>query len=397
MRIYNWEKSVLYYLRNADMREIAVIGDDLFTLEIYYTIKKIGYPIGIIVSNRSDLFEHEFIKIVNEITFEQMENKNYYYLVAEIVGHKKAYQMLSTQGFILEKDFSIMGIGGYTELLTSIDSLLTLNRGENGYVGFKKMGEFSNQTYNIVVLGNSTSDPSTGMLKSWPEFLFEDFKRTDINVAIYNGAITGYSSTQEFLKLCRDVLDMSPDLVISYSGFNDIQGNSTMDGFPYLHKYGNKFFEFLKTNAILAPDSMYVRNINNVTHGIETSKDDYQIWIDNMRKMFVVCQEFGIKFKAYLQPMVECSDALKTKEQAEIIQEYYQLTNSSYLIEREKIFCINVQKHIKGKTYISDFTGIFKNKYNAFYDICHCTEYGNSIIAQHIYNDIIGDLSERGY
>ncbi|MCM1156747.1 MAG: SGNH/GDSL hydrolase family protein [Roseburia sp.] len=395
MRIYNWEKSVLHFLNSAHSREIAIIGNDVFTLEIYHTVKKMGYPIGIIISDRRDLFQNTSVKILNESEFLQTENKNYYYIVAEIIGHKEVHHMLTTQGFILKKDFSIMGIGGYTKLLTSIDSLLTLNRSENGSIGFEKLGEFSNQKFNIVILGNSTSDPSTGMLKSWPEYLFENLQKAGLDIAIYNGAITGYSSTQEFLKLCRDVLDMNPNLVISYSGFNDVQGNSTVEGFPYLHKYGNKFFEFLKTNPRLAPDSMYVRNVSAITHGLETKKKDYEIWIDNMRKMFAVCKEFGIKFHAYLQPMVECSGAIKTKEQAEIVQEYYRLTNSAYLAEYEKTFCSEVQKYIDGKNYITNLTNIFKDKYNVFYDICHCTEYGNAIIAEYIYQDIVHDLHER--
>lgn len=45
------------------------------------------------------------------------------------------------------------------------------------------------------------------------------------------------NSVKKYLKLNRDVLTLNPDLVISFSGYNDVIGNSTVDNFPYLHKY----------------------------------------------------------------------------------------------------------------------------------------------------------------
>lgn len=389
MREYNWANSVKKYLEYSNDREIAVIGDDIFTVEIYKTVIALGYCVPYVISHSEEHFADLDVVIKNENEIDNEARTKTYFLFAGLTGHKEGYTFLVEKGFELQRDFSIMGIGGYTKLLDSIDSLLTLNRVDEDIVGFRKFSNSLDGGYRIVVLGNSTADPSTGNLKSWSEILFELFDRNNIDVTIYNGAITGYSSTQEYLKLNRDVLTLNPDLVISFSGYNDVIGNSTVDNFPYLHKYENKFYEFLKNHTRMAPDSMYVRNVNNVTHGLPTDKKDYQIWVDNMRKMNAVCTEFSIKFRAYLQPMVEYLSAEKTKEQKKIIDEFENITHCFTMAQDEIAFCEGALSIIKNYSYIKDLTGIFKGKYNMYYDTCHCTQHGNEVLAEAIYQDIL--------
>lgn len=392
MREYNWANSVKKYLEYSNGREIVIVGDDLFTLEIYNTIISLRYSVSYAVTHNIQCFKGVNVEIKSEVDIDKDENKKNYFLVAGLSGHKEAYTFLINKGFKLHKDFAIMGIGGYTKLLDAIDSLLTLNRVEEDIVGFRKYTNAAEEGYKIVILGNSTADPSTGNLKSWSEMLFEKFDAANIKVTIYNGAITGYSSTQEYLKLNRDVLTLKPDLVISFSGYNDVRGNSTVDNFPYLHKYENKFYEFLKQNPKLAPDSMYVRNVNTVTHGLETKEKDYEIWIDNMRKMHAICAEFSIKFRAYLQPMVEYLGARKSKEQEMIIDEFQKITQSVTMAQDEIAFCEGAKQQICKYAYIKDLTGVFIDKYNMYYDTCHYTEQGNSILASIIYDDILKDF-----
>lgn len=392
MSEYNWAGSVKKYLENAGKRNIVIIGNDLFTLEIINTVKFLGYKVPFIVTDNTDVFLGEKLLISGEEVITKQMKKENFFLYAGLSGHKEAYQLLIQKDFQLGIDFAIMGIGGYTKLLDSIDSLLTLNRIDEDIIGFRKFTKESSDGVRIVILGNSTADPSTGNVKSWSEIIFEKFMAANIDVVIYNGAITGYSSTQEYLKLNRDVLLLEPDLVISFSGYNDVQGNSTVDKFPYLHKYQNKFYEFLKQNPKLAPDSMYVRNISNITHGLESKKKDYEIWIDNMRKMHAICTEFDIKFRAYLQPMVEYRRAVKSKEQEQIIYEFMKIIGCQEMANDEILFCDGAKQEICKYDYIKDLTGAFEGKYNVFYDTCHCTEYGNTILADLIFEDIIREI-----
>jgi hypothetical protein len=53
---------------------------------------------------------------------------------------------------------------------------------------------------------------------------------------IVNGGTGGYSSNQELIKLIRDGLEFKPDIVISYSGINDM-GKYNELPYPMVHPY----------------------------------------------------------------------------------------------------------------------------------------------------------------
>lgn len=391
MREYNWKKSVEKVFEARSGRKVIICGTDVFSEEIVRTIKYLGIEIEYIIGE-GDEFEGIEIRPINKIT--EIDKNKYFVLVPVLCGHKEKYNFLVSLNLEIQKDFAIMGIGGYTELLNSIDSLLTLNRVGNGLPGFKIFSNNRKEAYKIVVLGNSTSDATTGNIKSWSEFLYERLVSDNYPVKLYCGAITGYSSTQEYLKLNRDVVGLMPNLVISFSGYNDIKGNSTEENYPYVHKYQKKFYNFLQENPRLAPDSMYVRNVSKVTHGLPCMKEDYEIWVDNMRAMNAVCHEFGIQFRAFLQPMVEYHGPVKNQIQQEIVSEYYRLTDSYSLIKATELFCIGAKKEIEKYPYIIDMTELFRNATDVFYDTCHCNEKGNLAIAYAVYDNIKRIINE---
>lgn len=394
MPLHNWKQSVRKSLEKIKGRKLILLGDDLLTEEIYQTLRDIKRDVELVVSNDMVLLKSMTIigqKAISFDDFEQMEynREEFYILVFELTGHKEAYTLLINKGFQLDNDFSILGIGGFTLRLNRLDSLLTLNRQyENDLLGFKT---FSNCNYGgakIVILGNSTSDPSTGNLKCWAIFLLDELSKRSVDATIYNGAITGYSSSQEYLKLNRDVFNLNPDIVISFSGYNDVIENSYVSGFPYLHKYELKFYDFLLTNSRLAPDSMFVRNLDTITHGIPSKNRDFQIWIENMDRMNAICTLHGVNFFAFLQPMMDDADSFVTETSERIIKAFIDKTNSIQLSENVKTFVQNVRLSEYNGKYIRDITKIFAGQKDMFYDTCHYTEKGNKLIAECVFKNI---------
>lgn len=385
MKEYNWKQSVIKYVENAERKHIVIVGSDFFTLEIVQTILQINYPLDFIVTTKPERFKkYSDIKIEDMKWLDENASKEYFFLGAMMIGHKELYTIMINNGKKLGRDFAIMGIGGYTKLLDSIDSLLTLNRTQEDIVGFHIFDNCNITGKKIVVLGNSTSDPSTGNIKSWSEMMYEMLDRRGVKISIFNGAITGYSSTQEFLKLNRDVLQLKPDVVISFSGYNDVEGNSTVEGFPFLHKYQNKFYNYLSERDRLAPDSMYVRSVSNITHGLKTDMPDYMIWLNNMRKMEAICQLYKIKFYGFLQPMVDYKTPHLELGYTEIIHELLELTHSENLPKRVSEFCENLDGKVEKYPFINNLTNIFEEERNVYYDTCHYTEKGNRIIAEQV-------------
>lgn len=401
MRDYNWLESVKKYLQNFKSEEIILIGDDLFTLEIYETIESLKqYKISYVVSNNGRLFSGKNIEIKTEDEFKDISinKESQFFLVAKLIFHKEAYEMLVKKGLLVNLNFAIMGIGGYTKPIDAIDSLLGFSRIEDDIPGFAIFGDKDTAEFSMVILGNSTSDPSTGMIKSWSEMLFDTLSNKGINVVLYNGATTGYCSTQEFLKFNRDVIELCPDLVISFGGYNDIEGTSSVEQYPFLHKYSQKFYRFLLDNPRLAPDSMYMRSVQQVSHGNKTKEEDCDIWINNMQKIKAICDLNDIQFLAFFQPMLETENVNTNIITERIIQDFYRLSDVSKeeVHKKTEEYSKKIRSRIKDFDYIKDCTGWFKNKTNVFYDTCHYTEFGNAVISNNILIEILPIILDRG-
>ena len=77
----------------------------------------------------------------------------------------------------------------------------------------------------VVGLGGSTTDHNV-QPRNWMYYLAEGCTERREKCQSLNGGIMGYSTTQDFLKLVRDVIPLKPDLVISLSGVNDFSLNA---------------------------------------------------------------------------------------------------------------------------------------------------------------------------
>lgn len=383
-----WGPSIRKYLENLNGRKVLIYGNDKYTIAIAQTAIALGINVKGVLSDT--LSDDEISVFPSENFSLHFSPKEYFVLVASLIKHKEAYEALIHSGYKLSIDFAIMGIGGYTKPIDAIDSLLGFSRLNDDIPGFQILGEDTENAYKIVVLGNSTSDPTTAMIPSWCQLVYNKLLDNGYNVCLYNGATTGYCSTQEFLKFNRDVLPLKPDVVISFGGYNDIEGTSSVEQFPFLHKYSRKFYEYLKTNPRLAPDSMYMRNVNMVSHGNPDVREDYLIWIENMKKMKVLCDLYSIQFIAYFQPMLENESCFVDTTLEQIIEEFYALSNISRQTIHDKVVSYNtsIRKYMKQFPFIRDLGGIFKNQSHVFYDICHYTEIGNELIAEKVFCDL---------
>jgi hypothetical protein len=87
----------------------------------------------------------------------------------------------------------------------------------------------------IVCLGGSTTDPFLPRLKidleknysivangTWSEELSRMMEKEKIKGTVFCGGTSCYNVFDDLLKLLRDVLEIKPDIVISYGGVNDL-------------------------------------------------------------------------------------------------------------------------------------------------------------------------------
>lgn len=261
------------------------------------------------------------------------------------------------------------------------------------YPGFWLFGKNKSSDYKIVVLGGSTSEVDNYWFKSWSEIFYELY--CGEGITMINGAVSGYNSAQELIKMIRDVVYLKPDMVIVYDGVNDINRfenrKTNLFNFMYLRSILYK----LSGKVIKGGHSLVQTKIGSdveIWEGIECQNDTFaDEWLMNINCMKSVADMHSIKFYSFVQPMLFSKKSPSTLHEASLMK----MNEIAYEGNLYKESCIDFRQ--KGKInaekydYIYDLSGIFDED-DVYIDDCHVYEYGNRIIANKIFEVVKNDL-----
>lgn len=246
-------------------------------------------------------------------------------------------------------------------LADSRDPLLGSVRTEDsdipGYTVFKNCE--AGDGLRIMVLGGSTSDPTLMNLKSWSEYMFDALNDMGIKTVIYNGAMGGYTSSQELKKLLRDVTVLKPQLVISLSGVNDAAGIYSEPRHPLYQREDRAEAEYLVRKGRAKNYLQANVPLGGVSFGPEDDRSLFRVWLDNERCMHALSAEFGAEHHALLQPIKELN-SVKT--------DFYREAKSCF-----------ARRHPE---WLHDLSRLFESDKGVFADFCHVYEKGNRVIAK---------------
>lgn len=225
----------------------------------------------------------------------------------------------------------------------------------------------------ILTLGGSTTDGGFYKpIKSWPECLYHQMK--EHSAAVFNGGMLSYTSTEECLKLIRDIEIINPDIVISFSGLNDTSRELFDIKYPFCHSVFKHYYN-------LSEADMEV--------GLESCEAVADLWLRMERTMKAVCELHGCQFMGILQPLVYKKDYLCGREK--YIYHYGLGNVNPHTIEEaqtiyEELLEVRNYKEFMEDDALYDFTTLFQdNKEEIFFDHCHVFDRGNEIIAEKIY------------
>ncbi|MGB0084110.1 MAG: GDSL-type esterase/lipase family protein [Rhodomicrobiaceae bacterium] len=240
----------------------------------------------------------------------------------------------------------------------------------------------------ILTLGGSTTD-AVQYGHSWPEELANILKGKQIAATVINGGVGGYSTSQELLKLIRDGVEFSPDIVISYSGVND-RGTYGKLPHPFVHRYQEELFRgIVDTRPTFMPNTIVLIDgstdlidggVRGYTLGLATTKFYPEWYIRNITLMKAVSNVSGAQFFGVLQPNAYVGnfpwstqfEAKKGKP-----KEYISALRSLYQ---------GLQESPAYMSLVHDFTSIFDDYKDAYIeDGVHTTIAGEVIIATNIY------------
>lgn len=322
--------------------------------------------------------EQSGIKSVYDLMYEEIDS------VFLILGFD-AYKWHMICNNLESMGFSDRNVLGMLEFSASVlDAVVDIQLGHvilcegeeiQQYPGFHIIGGERKNNYKIVTLGGSTTDDAIyrGKLRSWPQCLFDKLK-SEKEIVIYNAAVSGYTSCQEVLKLLRDVCALRADLIISFSGVNDLLVRENDN--PFLSGYLADVWKQL-------PISHWGGISKQLSEGKELRGFDF--WYTMEEIMYSISSIFGAKFLCFAQPIMFSQEKLSQERR----WEFERIEAKKSAIEfRKKAGRIE-------KDWFVNLTDILDNEPQVFVDFVHVDEEGNNIIADHIYRHIEHILQQR--
>jgi hypothetical protein len=276
----------------------------------------------------------------------------------------------------------------------------------------------------IVCLGGSTTLaflachlPSGDWVAggSWSEELSRIMESKKICGTVFCGGTSTYKTSHDLVKLYRDVLEIKPDIVISYGGYNDfitVTNDYNMYGvYQFLTIQKNKDLDacFILPNTFRYINKSYLdhqkENIRENYLGIKSRISLHEYLIRNWKIMNEICKLQDITFYGVLQPCVGSTlvtrnnDTILTKE----TRYHYLLENVNKYWSLEQLFsCYDlVRPNLQQYEYMYDFSGIFDEQSpetiyiygsnNHIKDCCHVNQKGNQIVAENMFQILFGD------
>ncbi|ETP70822.1 hypothetical protein UYO_3238, partial [Lachnospiraceae bacterium JC7] len=192
--------------------------------------------------------------------------------------------------------------------------------------------------------------------------------------------------TCELMRLIRDGIWEQPDLVISYSGVNNM---NLIQEHPFYSSYSELLFKSIDQNINL---------------GTSPNVSRFEYWLSFEEIMQAICRSRRINFFAFLQPQL-ISKKNNNKYDADIGIEWGYIWDESrneykFILDSDdecnrvyREYCkedpvfrgMGINLDLK---WLFNYSGIFDNEEDVYIDFCHVNEKGNRIIARKIYDDL---------
>lgn len=366
-------RSIYEIILESKKKKIVVYGTNIQAEEIAYILNFIDVNVEYFVDDIEDVLQwnEKEVRPVYDLVYEE----NVLVLVTDKKREKE--QILEQLG--LEWESGYKRYFEYSYVKQKVTYILDPNLGyESLYrqnVGFDRFGQ-GDEELTIVTLGGSTTDARLFPFLSWSEILYNMLCEAGISAQILCGGCGGYKSSQELIKLIRDVLPMKPDIVIEYGGGNDISFIDEEEKYPFIHPYQMTLAE--KAGALIEITNKFKRS-NKIHLGHVSGNTPAQQYMDNIKTMNAICETHGIHFHGFLQPCLGSKADYSLDEMELIINEF-----PGWKAEKEKRFYDSIDT--KGLSYITDCRYLFDNMEKIYIDGIHVTESGNKIIAQKIFD-----------
>lgn len=245
--------------------------------------------------------------------------------------------------------------------------------------------------FRIAVVGGSVAFQGTTNEDTIIAQLARLFQESGVPTVCINASTLSFISNQELAVLVHDLLDKKPDLVISFDGYNDIQHIMYYNGrigWPPMRWDNLGAEQSRHMNQTAASYYPFIRPELDGTlpDRVQGALDNY---LSTVEKMATVCQAFGIRYLACLQPYRDF--------QPDLCARHHDIGNEMgskdyYFCQAEERFASweKVRKH--GAAYVS-LLGFFQGeKEKRFTDECHFDDQANAVVARRLFEVLVKEF-----
>ena len=367
----------------------------LYTEKRYYNrLKKLFYDIDVeIAYTISDLDDNELQSVYDLL----LEDPEEIMVVVAVDEFRIAKQKLEGLGLKVGTNFK--NLTKYTPESLSMPYFYDPICGFNVYTGDKYNGFCifgdinDSNAIRIITMGGSTTDAYIYSYPSWSQLLHKKLLDEGIANIVLCGGVNGYSSSEELFKIIRDCVPLNPDIIINYTGCNDLK----LGDHPSINSYMKQISEFLLHHN-LRIGTRFQSNPFGVTYGIDSYRDfgdrsNYEFWITNEKMIHAICEALSIKQITVHQPnLCNGKKTITGYEKAYLLNSCYCGVQRQLLednIKQSIEFKCRVGEDAKKFSWLYDISDIFDNEEDVYIDRLHVREKGNQIIANTIFNLLI--------
>ena len=381
--------------KDAKSNSIWLADDGLYNSKfVADKLRLVDIEVETIITKTGEEKEYKGISIIN---LEDIEKYFHPQTVIIYLGdlYNEWYEFLTDKGIREGWEFKWIKRYSHDKLTTryAFDPIIGFNTvgNDDRYPGYNIVGDPDNRkAKRIVILGASSTDPEVFNIKSWPECLYEIASEAGKSVVIFNGATTGYTCSQEMIKILRDLSALDADVVVSFSGMNN---NHMVFEHPFFIDYNLKIARYFKQHEAPSINSRPVLPFKAIKYTSENF-DKYTFWLNQEKTMHYYCSLYGVPFFGILQPNLMSKDYFLPEEKEYLMNRSFMgrfgLTPQDYIaITRKFKDLVRENK----EEWLFDLSDIFDEETESVYfDALHVSEHGNYVIAQNVYKIIENTL-----
>lgn len=250
-----------------------------------------------------------------------------------------------------------------------------------GYEVIRPAGHGGGSLPRVMVLGGSTS--SRLELCNWPRHMVE-IAEQDHGTAleVFSGGVGGYGSSQELIKLIRDLPGIKPGTVVVLSGINDMGFPWAAPGHPMVHSFQATIARSVANGADAFSD---------FSLGPRDESPAHEHWLRNVRLMKAACEASGVDCLVFLQPVLGAGAYVPQGTDVALFAEHVKgkrnEDGSPYIDALREFYDVVRGELAAGKpdyAHVTDLTDIFVGQEGIYRDSRHPNEIGNRLIAQRI-------------